>query len=333
MNKIEFPRKDIFNNTITQSKLENWYVTELKLTQKIQYRLQKITWKTSFEKSIISTIISCLNYLLLAKPDELMKLTRLVGLKKYQNIFSKKTDGRISSTDFGIKILDAFNYNYYRGTILVELAKKLNVKCCPYCNMSYTLIARDEKEDKTLTKFQFDHFYSKTKYPMLSMSLYNLIPSCAVCNHRKSTDNLDISFNPYHSSISESFVFKVNNPIQLYIGKKQGDFLKIDAEPKSSSPQEAQKFEAYKNTFNIEALYQRHGDVAQEIYDKAYLYPYISNNNFSMLPKYSKNYRLRLWMGTYTEKEEIENRPLTKLKQDLWEQATEFFNKKRTDEY
>lgn len=325
MNKIVFPRKDVFNNTITQNEIENWYANEL--TCKIQDRLQKITCNTSMEMSIVSTMRSCLNYLLLAKPYELMKLTRLIGFKKYQNLFSKKTNDRIVSTDFGIKILNAFNYNYYRRTILVKLSKKINIKCCPYCNMSYTLTTKGEN----LAKFQFDHFYNKTKYPMLSMSLYNLIPSCAVCNHGKSTEDLDIKFNPYYGSINDTFIFKVRNPIPLYTGEKNVDFIDIDAIATSTSQNGIKDFDKYKETFHIETLYQRHGDVAKEIFDKAYLYPYINeDDNFKMLPKYSKEYRRQLWMGTYTKKEDIEKRPLTKLKQDLWEQATQFFHSKES---
>ena len=164
---------------------------------------------------------------------------------------------------------------------------------------------------------------------MLSMSLYNLIPSCSVCNQGKSIGDLDIRFNPYYSSINDTFVFKVRNPIPLYTGKKKGDFIDIDAIATSTSQKDIKDFDKYKETFHIETLYQRHGDVAKEIFDKAYLYPYINeDDNFKMLPNYSKEYRKQLWLGTYTKKEDIEKRPLTKLKQDLWKQATQFWHSK-----
>lgn len=69
--------------------------------------------------------------------------------------------------------------------------------------------------------FQFDHFYDKSDYPYLSMSLYNLIPSCSSCNHQKRITQLDIRYNPYFKAISYEFHFKVVDSFQLRSGKKE----------------------------------------------------------------------------------------------------------------
>lgn len=329
MNKIDFPRTDIFNKNVFQQDLESWYVNDNNLAIDIQSRLRTLLCQTRIqdEVRILTAIIKNVNFLLLAKPYDLMKITRLVKQIKYKINHGKIIVGK----DFNNKITKAFNYKGYRerkNGILVELAEKINVKSCPYCNMSYTLIAK-KANGKKIAKFQFDHFYNKSDYPMLSMSLYNLIPSCSVCNQGKSIGDLDIRFNPYYSSINDTFVFKVRNPIPLYTGKKKGDFIDIDAIATSTSQKDIKDFDKYKETFHIETLYQRHGDVAKEIFDKAYLYPYINeDDNFKMLPNYSKEYRKQLWLGTYTKKEDIEKRPLTKLKQDLWEQATQIWHSK-----
>ena len=311
MNKISFPRVDIYNNQIVQKDLEDWYVD--KIESKIAFNLKNIS--CSKKESInLDKIITDLKDILLANPNKLRYYSTI-----YKGAFNHKTRNAIQN---------AFDYETHRKDILVELAEKINVKSCPYCNMSYTLIAKKANGEK-LAKLQFDHFYNKRDYPMLSMSLYNLIPSCSVCNQGKSTGDLDIRFNPYYGSINDTFVFKVRNPIPLYTGKKKGDFIDIDAIATSTSQKDIKDFDKYKETFHIETLYQRHGDVAKEIFDKAYLYPYINeDDNFKMLPNYSKEYRKQLWLGTYTTKEDIEKRPLTKLKQDLWKQATQFWHSK-----
>ena len=72
----------------------------------------------------------------------------------------------------------------------------------------------------------------------------------------------------------------------------------------------------------MKALYGRHGDVVQEVFDKAYEDPYYLNpSNFNFLSTCGKDYLKRLWLGNYVKTEEIEKRPLAKFMQDLWKQA------------
>lgn len=61
---------------------------------------------------------------------------------------------------------------------------------CPYCNFN-GIENRTTKEIKTA---QMDHFHSKRKYPILSMSFFNLVPSCGPCNLAK--DETEFIFNP-----------------------------------------------------------------------------------------------------------------------------------------
>jgi len=63
------------------------------------------------------------------------------------------------------------------------LQQQLRVDTCPFCNRIYT---------STLFRGNirpaFDHFYPKSVYPYLAISLFNLIPICDVCNKAKSDD-------------------------------------------------------------------------------------------------------------------------------------------------
>lgn len=61
------------------------------------------------------------------------------------------------------------------------LQGKLGVKVCPYCNRMYTM----KVFGKHKIRPDFDHFYPKSVYPYLAISLFNLIPSCSMCNRKK----------------------------------------------------------------------------------------------------------------------------------------------------
>lgn len=217
-------------------------------------------------------------------------------------------------TDFRKALNDAYGYKHDK---LLFLAKMLNVKTCPYCNMQYTLCAEAYKDGELvekMAKFQYDHFFDKAEYPMLSMSLYNLIPSCASCNQGKSKRPLSMAFHPYSTAIKDTFRFRVKDPSDLLAG---GDDKKIEIK---LVPQKPVDVDAYNEMFHIESLYQRHRDVAREVFARAYVDPYYEDgSNFEFLK--DSNFMERLEKGFYPDEEDIDKRPLTKLQQDLWKQA------------
>jgi len=57
---------------------------------------------------------------------------------------------------------------------------ELKVRTCTYCNRQY--ITSYDEDDSKKTTADLDHFFAKSKYPYLALSLYNFIPSCAICN-------------------------------------------------------------------------------------------------------------------------------------------------------
>ena len=249
------------------------------------------------------------SFLLFYKPKEIEEnKAHFAIIKKYDKL---KT-----------AIEDAFYYKEFRKRELVELAKMLNVKVCPYCNMQYTLYAEEKDGEETedeLAKFQFDHFISKTDYPMFSMSLYNLIPSCAVCNHGKRDGELPVELNPYYNDIHKLFHFEVKDQLDLLLSKKVD---RVDIKTESTKGNE-QIVNTYNNIFHISTLYSRHKDIVQEIYDKAYIAS--SAENLARLLKTDKKRLSELWYGTYLDEKDIEKRPLTKFIQDIKKQSESIF--------
>lgn len=319
MNQITFPRISYDGSVIKQSDLESWYC--LKVEGKIRFKLNKIvtTNLTFCEKRTLTWIIKCLHSILLSSPQWQKRVVGLVDKYGVGLFWHKSNNNHFEKTDFGKKIYNAFNYDGYRSNELVLLAEKLNIKSCPYCNMHYTLFAEEGKylKDK-ITKFQFDHFYDKAEYPFLSMSLYNLIPSCGICNQGKSTDKLALHFHPYASSINRQFHFEVPDPLELYSGAKK-DKIEVELLPDASTAADLKK---YNETFHIQMLYRRHGDIAQEVFDKAYEEAYYMDaNSFKYISQEASDYLMRLTYGTYIDEKDIEKRPMSKFIQDMRKQA------------
>ncbi len=321
MNKIEFPRIGVDGEVRSKDRIEKDFFNMVE--KLILKRLEGIKDGAKFVKDEVDAIEYIMRHLreiILALPDQLKQKECEVGGSGLY------IDGNGKQTPFGKKILDAFHYSYFRENMLVKLANWLNIKCCPYCNQHYTLYvnSRFKKGIKHKALFQFDHFYSKNRYPYLSMSLYNLIPCCQICNHEKSVSDLPIQFNPYYGEIASYFTFKVVSPLSLKVGSRE-DF-EIDKEWNDEQTEVKMINEKDRNAFDdmthLKEQYKRHRDVAEEVYAKAYLEPYYHYpSNFKGLSGFTQSLRQRVMHGTYMDPKDIDKRPLTKLYQDLWKQA------------
>lgn len=319
MNKIDFPRFSYDGSELKRSDLESWYSKQVE--GRIKDNLSNIN-DTGFnfdQKRALGLIKKYLHSILLATVGDLQRITQFVDKYGIVLFRYKAANHHWEMTDFGKSIYEAFEYDKFRKNELVLLAEKLNIKSCPYCNMHYTLFAEEGKSlNDRFTKFQFDHFFGKSEYPFLSMSLYNLIPSCGVCNQGKSTGHLPIKFNPYFSNINEQFHFEVIDPLTLYLGRKK-DRIEIDLKADQATPDELQK---YDDMFHVKTLYRRHGDIAQEVFDKAYEESYyLDARSFKFLKGPASEYLMRLTYGTYMNEQDIEKRPMSKLIQDMRKQA------------
>ena len=324
MNRISFPRYDVCGQTIYQKDLEIWYKGAI-MTH-INTRLcTKVKAKTYEQERLLSHLQDNLEEILLMPASKMAAFTAMID-KKYRDVLVSLPNGRRKSTKFGAQILKDFNYADFRSTVLVELSAKLNVKTCPYCNMSYTVYAEEliqlkrRSRVEKLAKFQFDHFYDKMSYPMLSMSLYNLVPCCPVCNQGKSFRDLPRVFHPYLTDIHTLFKFEVAEPLRVMYGGRQSDLVEVKLKWDASVNIDHKK--KFEDTFHLGALYSRHGDIVDETYVKAYLeLYYIEPRNFSFMDDSDVRDLYRLWYGNYMSADEIWKRPLSKFQQDIRVQA------------
>lgn len=228
-----------------------------------------------------------------------------------RSYISSYVQGKSLSSEFLSEFEDKMRYSKFRGSAKARSHfRKLNIKACPYCNAQFTVSIG--KTGKVLC--HFDHVYPKSDYPFLALSIYNLIPCCSYCNQAKSNDDpLHKNFiHPFEDSISNKFRFKASHEsIKDYLTKgkipKGGENLSVSNLSTS--------FNMIK--FNLLDLYNEHTDVIQESYIRALVY------NKEYIDAIAKEFSIdsddinRVVNGNYMTEADINQRPLSKLQQDL----------------
>jgi len=127
------------------------------------------------------------------------------SFKKYKKKFEDLYKSELSSSSFKKSFFNMFE----------------DVNACPYCNRNFiNPIYKDVKlgKDNKNQSPDIEHFYPKSIYPFLSLSISNLLPSCAFCNKIKSDyDTYDTCKSPYEI-IEDDISFKfepLNNQKRL----------------------------------------------------------------------------------------------------------------------
>lgn len=156
--------------------------------------------------------MSNIERLLIAEPEELIQLNNELMKKLKKLCFGKAPSNEL--------LLKIFNYEGIFDDSskkrAFELSKIIGTQTCCYCNRQYTFtvehthpkqdkqgnwtIKGAKNKDERIARPAFDHWFPKSEYPLLSLSLYNLIPSCHICNSsaKGSTPvNLDDYIHPY----------------------------------------------------------------------------------------------------------------------------------------
>ena len=154
--------------------------------------------KNGNESKVLSYLICNFKSIVTAKPREFVKFINYIGTNYPGVIVS----------DFKKEIEAAFSYkNFRRSKKAYDFFKGLGLKACPYCNAQF--IVGISKSGKAFC--HFDHIYSKSEYPYLSISYFNLVPCCSNCNQAKSDLNIQNTLgfiSPYVDSLHNHFKFE-----------------------------------------------------------------------------------------------------------------------------
>lgn len=206
------------------------------------------------------------------------------------------------NSEFSKRVIKALNY---QPSALYPYFQGLTNSACYICNAQYTLVANTKSKIKFI--FEFDHYYPKSLYPALSISLHNLIPICGSCNRFKGNRKLDIS------RMYENLKFRIDSEsLTGHITQNSKLVIQINDLTKIS------------DKFYLHGIYENHIDYIEELIQRKLKYnkSYKSSleKKFGQIVGSLENIDTRLELGTYISEDGIYKRPLSKFLQDINEQ-------------
>ena len=289
-------------------KVSNWLVDRRKVKDdKTELKAQKDIYSTMNLTLKKFGINYSLGEIIIADFDTLRHIKTQLDLngivyKAYDNKKNKSINKKECVKDSPFEIL----YKTFDSKLDKKwLIDKLGITVCPYCNRSFI------NNIGNRTSAQLDHFFPRSRYPIFSLSICNLIPSCYACNNIKSSHEIKVS--PYDKS------FNFDDSLRFTFIPKGADFindrsqLEVDIKAKNGMDENVQ-------VMKIDNAYKIHNDYVQELIKKAELY------NKYKLKEYVDNYNslfsseeeiLRIVFGNYVDEKLIGKRPLAKLTKDI----------------
>ena len=298
----------------------------------------------------IANQYSTVNNLLPSHYDDLLDpIVSQLGEVQVENVWIKLA-GKDKHPLYEL-IVDVMGYQKVRTELMPYYISKLEIRSCVYCNAQYamtTLIENVHDKIKTGKRgrpkearviplmggyYELDHNKPKSKYPYLCTNFYNLQPCCSACNKRKSVDEIDYSMyyeegeesSPLRYAISPQDVIDFHTKgkcknIEPYLCNADNPTQKVEARKDGTL---AEQFNYY---FDIDRIYAEHKDEVEELLWRNRIYTRgivdATSKQFQKLGIDGFDFK-RYILGTYPDKKDALKRPLTMMKQDIWEQVTE----------
>lgn len=231
-------------------------------------------WNLSYFDNLIQDTLGKdydLKRIILAPPKEIVEINEL---------YLKKLPTEPSARKVFLRRFNCFHTNYrnlvsipksnpfkigeaiYSSSILIQ---NLGLRVCPYCNRNHIGYIKGAKK----SIHQLDHYYPKSRFPILALSFYNLIPCCAACNRMK-LDVVPTFPNPYDATIGHqsALKFRIRPSGANFITKDSDLDLKLSV----VDPSKQTEMDALKTTFHLEDAYQDHKRDAREALLRHHVY-------------------------------------------------------------
>jgi hypothetical protein len=325
--------------TISEEIVENHYQYFLKEKKAILVVAVNEAVRNSTEEKIYQFLCNNFEKIIKSKPSELRNIiTKWNNEIQYE--FNEKSD---EDKAILARVNEVFNYvsfskdkNEFKTANGKKVSinaythtKNLGLSSCPYCNRLFCHTILDETQSiekhRRILRPDLDHFYPKVKYPFLSVSFYNLVPSCNICNSRFKLDKdfyKDYNcLNPFEEGFVNETKFKVKiEDITFFQGKSEK--CKIELQILDENLKD--RIEENKKAFKIETVYQEHKDYAYELIHKSMIYSddYLNDLYKQYEGTIFKNREdlVRMVAANYIDDEDLHLRPLSKLTKDVIEQ-------------
>ncbi|QSB09095.1 hypothetical protein JTI58_19070 [Lysinibacillus fusiformis] len=240
----------------------------------------------------------------------------------YEDLHIDKKNANPNQIELKNIINDIFDYDNFQKVKKTmwdayQLTKALNVTICPYCNRSFTTthLGEDGKTRPTL-----DHFYNKSKYPYFALSIYNLIPSCYVCNSSFKGDkdfSIDSHLHPYIEGFENhanfTLILDENDPKNLLLGNFE---IKLNIEQGS---QYKDKILNNEKVFHLTELYDSHHDYIYELINQSVMYSDSNIKQLTSLPLFENESEIRNMLLGFNGDVNVNssNKVLSKLMKDI----------------
>jgi len=246
--------------------------------------------------------------------------TIIMGIEKKINRLTQRKQKNLKT-----KIENLFKYtNKYQGKALTPFfTDNFNFSTCFYCNKDFIT-----NFDKTST-FQLDHFYDKSTYPYLALSLYNLIPSCSTCNSSKVKGSKNTyEHDPKVGSFKnercvapndKDFDFEEKVKFKLLLNESCKN-LQIKTKEDIETPLKenySNEYEKYTEVFKLNERYKAHKDIVFEMMHNAQLYPQSRLKELQNLTGIPYQQIKKDIFNLIDEDEDLSKEPFSKLIKDI----------------
>lgn len=238
--------------------------------------------------------------------------------------FINQYEEKIASTDRKSKNYYEYKEEQYNAYFL---CKELNINVCPYCNKNY-MVTISDVEKEIFTRPTLDHFFSKSKYPFLALSLYNLVPSCHICNSHIKKDidfHIETHIHPYFEDFNKIKKFSIDRDLLSLVNKEDEFNIVFESRKGITLKQEERANKSIKD-LALEDIYNKHKDRVLELIDLSRAYNEASFEN--LVNEFKNSTKIfedvndvkRLMLCHHVEDENIDKRPLNKLVKDISEE-------------
>ncbi|MFZ2968990.1 MAG: hypothetical protein WA080_08065 [Sulfuricurvum sp.] len=235
----------------------------------------------------------------------------------------KNSIGSKYSKDNTIK--QVFNYDKAKSKAITPKISKLQPKIakffednievhtCYFCNIEF--INKFSTSTKTKNGFTLDHFMDKGTYPYLALSLYNLVPSCYVCNSKIKGKNEIKGLSP----TSQNFDFDDKVKFKTFLSNPN---LQVDEEADIElflKEDFSDKYQNYLQVLELDGRYGYHKYKVIEMIQKRKDYPDSRIKELAILTQKTEEEVKQDLFGMYL-KEDLRKCPLSKLIKDISEE-------------
>lgn len=225
----------------------------------------------------------------------------------------------IKLTQLNKSISNFINYDFLSGELRHKLLVDMDIPVCPYCNRQYITSYFDGNQNKTTA--DLDHFLPKSHFALFSLSLYNFVPACQICNSRFKSDKGVEIINPYQKGFNAKFQVKLRNDSEIISITGGNTIFDLDLVITERDPNNQILIENTINLFHLNDIYQIHKNSVREILYKknarAKTYKKEIKKLFEQDLKLTENEINIFLYGNDLNPDNFTNRPLSKLTYDV----------------